>query len=241
MYKINTSTRTSEIEIMDDFELKGSELKKTLKDLDRVNYLLGGNQITHRGLKELLKNVSKDRTIRIADIGCGSGDMLRRIADFGREENYSFELIGIDANRHAVKIAEEISASYPEINFLNLNIFSEEFNKMKFDIILCTLTLHHFSDKEIKHLIEQLYRQSELGIVINDLHRTKWAYFLFKLFCAGFIRNEIAKQDGLTSILRGFTKHEMKEFSSKIQAEHTIKWKWAFRYLWVINKGFKKI
>ncbi len=241
MYKINTSRRTNEAEIMDDFELQGAELEKTLEDLDRINYLLGGNQITQKGVKNLLKNISKKRTIRIADIGCGGGDMLRRIANWGRKKNYNFELTGIDANSHAIQIAEKLSDHYPEINFKNLNIFSEQFQEMKFDIILCTLTLHHFSDKEIEKLIDKLYHQSTIGIVINDLHRTRWAYFLFKLFCAGFIRNDIARQDGLTSILRGFKKREVKEFSTKIEAEHTIQWEWAFRYLWIINKAYKKI
>jgi len=40
--KIDTSKRTNTEEIMDNFELQGEELDRTLKDLDRINKWLGG-------------------------------------------------------------------------------------------------------------------------------------------------------------------------------------------------------
>lgn len=238
MFKINTSSRTTESEIMDDFDLRGSELRQTLKDLENINSLLGGNNITKDGIKKLLADVPHDRTIRIADLGCGNGAMLRSLANWGQNNEYSFQFVGIDANPHAIRIAEDLSMNYPQISFLNLNIFSDTFSNMKFDIILCTLTLHHFKDEQINNLLRQFYKQVGIGIVINDLHRSKMAYFLFKAFCSVFVNNEIARKDGLISILRGFKKEEIHEFSSKTlpACRHHIQWKWAFRYQWVIQK-----
>lgn len=237
MLNIDTSNRSNEPEIMDDFDLKGEELKKTLRDLERINALLGGNRITKNGIKRLLPIRSKKEYLRIVDIGCGNGAILRRIADWGRKEKLKFRLIGLDANSHAIKIAEGLSMDYPEIHYQNLNIFSDEFRQMKFDIILCTLTLHHFKDKEIKKLMHQLCKQAQLGIVINDLHRSRWAYFLFKLFCKAFVNNEIARKDGLISILRGFKKNEIEEYAGLLPYQkHQIQWKWAFRYQWLIEK-----
>jgi hypothetical protein len=47
----------------------------------------------------------------------------------------------------------------------------------------------------------------------------------------------MSREDGLTSILRGFIKNELEDFSKKIQArKQTISWKWAFRYQWIIWK-----
>ncbi|MCM8570095.1 methyltransferase domain-containing protein [Gramella jeungdoensis] len=235
MLKPDTSRRTDQIEIMDDFELKGSELRKTLRDLEKINSWLGGNKITRKGIEKLLHNHTKGRIVKIADIGCGNGAMMRKLAIWGRKKGYSFEFVGIDANSHTIQIAEELSKYYPEISFLSLNILSDEFQKMEFDIILCTLTLHHFRDKEIISLVKQFHAQSRLGVVINDLHRSKIAYFLFQAFCSVFVNNEIARKDGLVSILRGFKKREIEKFSGHIPAsDHHIKWKWAFRYQWII-------
>ena len=237
MFKIDTSKRTNKSEIMDDFELQGEELGRTLNDLDNINSWLGGNKITIKGVEKILRKGSAKKPISIADIGCGNGAILRKLADWGTENRYSFELVGIDANTHAIAIGEKLSADYPEITFRSLNIFSEEFKELKFDIILCTLTLHHFKDPEIIDLLNQLISQSNKGIIINDLHRSSAAYILFKAFCGVFVNNEIARKDGLISILRGFKRSDLDRYKEQIPGKsHSIKWKWAFRYQWIIEK-----
>lgn len=237
MKKIDTSTRTMSYEIMDDFELQGDELENTLRDLDKINKWLGGNKITLQGVKELLQSYPGEKPVHIVDVGCGNGTMLREIATWGRSTNYKMKLTGIDANPHAIGIAERTSEYFPEIEYKAQNIFSENFKRQKFDIILCTLTLHHFKDEEIEQILNDFYRQASLGVVINDLHRSKQAYVLFKAFCKVFINNKIAKEDGLTSILRGFKKKDLKKFASGLPAKNQrIKWKWAYRYQWIITK-----
>jgi heme/copper-type cytochrome/quinol oxidase subunit 2 len=47
----------------------------------------------------------------------------------------------------------------------------------------------------------------------------------------------MSRQDGLTSILRGFKKEELIDFSKKLKLNnYKIQWKWAFRYQWIIEK-----
>lgn len=237
MKKIDTSKRARESEIMDDFELKGPELEKTLSDLDNINKWLGGNKVTIQGIENLLKGRDREKVIKIIDVGCGNGSILREIARWGRSENYNFELLGIDANEHAIEIAERASAFYPEIKYRALNIFEKDFRDLRCDIIICTLTLHHFTDAEIQEITGNFYRQAKIGVVINDLHRSRQAYYLFRAFCKVFINNEIARKDGLTSILRGFKKEDIRKFAAEIPSEQQeIKWKWAYRYQWTIKK-----
>ncbi len=239
MKKPDTSKRTDEPEIMDDFDLKGPELEKTLSDLDRINKWLGGNKVTIQGVKKLLKDPGKykGQVVKIVDVGCGNGALLREIARWGRSKKFKLNLVGIDANKYAIRLAEKQSAFYPEIKYKAYNIFGKDFRKQEYDIILCTLTLHHFKDHEIKDIMNSFFNQARIGIVINDLHRSKKAYYLFKAFCKFFIRNEIARKDGLTSILRGFKKEDLQKFAADIPAQHQqIKWKWAYRYQWVIKK-----
>ena len=237
MQKIDTTKRTNEAEIMDDFELQGPDLEKTLGELDNINKWLGGNKITLQGIKKLLKGQSKTGIIQIADIGCGNGAILREIAKWGRSKNYQFQLTGIDANPHTIEIAEKLSAYYPEIQYSTLNIFNDDYKNREFNIILCTLTLHHFKNPEIISILNNFYKQAKTGIVINDLHRSRIAYFLFQAFCRVFINNEIARKDGLISILRGFKKKDLQRLASNIPARNQeIQWKWAFRYQWIIEK-----
>ncbi len=77
--------------------------------------------------------------------------------------------------------------------------------------------------------------KTKLGIIVNDLHRHKLAYYLFKLLCTT-IKNKTIIEDGLTSVLRGFKQQELKEISEKINADYQIQWKWAFRFQWILKQ-----
>ena len=160
---LNTTYRSDDIELMDDFSLKGDLLRDTLDKLGKINKWLGGNRVTLQGVKKMLKHQPKDTTYTIIDLGCGHGDMLRVIAKYGRNNNFNFKLIGIDANPDAIQYAEELSLEYPEVSFKNVDIFSEEFQQLQFDIALATLFLHHFKDHEILSLLDNLSKKAQLG------------------------------------------------------------------------------
>ena len=231
---IDTSYRSSATEIMDDFSMKGDLLRDTLDKLGSINKWLGGNSVTINGIKQLLKNKPKTKTYTIIDLGCGHGDILRLVADYGRKNKFSFNLIGIDANQDAIDYAYELSVDYPEITFQNLDIFSEAFQNLEYDMALTTLFLHHFKNKEIISLLKSLASKATLGIVINDLHRSEIAYGLFKLLSL-VITNDMIVQDGLTSILRAFKREDLEQLTEELNLKSQIHWKWAFRYQWLIK------
>jgi 2-polyprenyl-3-methyl-5-hydroxy-6-metoxy-1,4-benzoquinol methylase len=232
---INTKQRTDKEELMDDFSIGGDLLRDTLDKLENINRWLGGNKGTLRGLKRILKNHPKEQEVFIVDIGCGHGDILRDIAKFGRKKGYNLRLLGVDANPTAIAYAKELSTQYSEINFKKEDIFSKEFKKRKFDVVLATLFLHHFKEIQLVSFLKQTVNQSKIGIVVNDLHRHKLAYYLFMVLSI-FIRNKMIIEDGLTSVLRGFTRKELEVISQKINVKAQISWKWAFRFLWIIKK-----
>lgn len=233
---INTTYRSDEPEIMDDFSLEGEELRDALDKIARINQLLGGNKLTLSGLKEILFQINKENLITIVDVGCGNGDMLRKIADFGIENGYNFKLVGIDANAFTVNHAVNLSLNYSNISFLCEDIFTLDRNKMDCDVVLCTLTLHHFKDNEIIEILNFFKKCAKLGIVINDLQRSAVAYRLFQFLCVTFRLNAMSREDGLISILRGFKKEELVQFSEQLNfKKYSIHWKWAFRYQWIIK------
>lgn len=235
--KLCTKYRTEETEIMDDFSLEGAELTEALDQIAKINQLLGGNKLTLHGLKKLLRRTSTNKSLVIADIGCGNGDMLRMLARYGKKNGITFKLIGIDANAFTIRYAEDLSKEFKNIEYECRDIFSPDFNSLKYDIALCTLTLHHFSKEQIEDVLKRVYHNTSIGIVVNDLHRSKTAYRLFEMICDVFKLNDMSRQDGLVSILRGFKKKELEHFSEKLNFKnYTISWKWAFRYQWIITK-----
>ncbi|MFV5693252.1 methyltransferase domain-containing protein [Flavobacterium sp. LT1R49] len=234
---INTKYRTDQPETMDDFAMEGEILRDALDKIAQINQLLGGNQLTLRGVQSLIQDISKSKEIRIVDVGCGNGDMLRTLADFGLKNNLKFQLIGIDANNFTIMHARKLSEKYSNISYQCEDIFDKSFEELKYDIVLCTLTLHHFKDDDIIHLLHVFNNNSNIGIVINDLQRSAVAYRLFEALCFVFRLNDMSREDGLISILRGFKKEELVSFSEKLNfSNYKIQWKWAFRYQWIISK-----
>lgn len=234
-FLIDTSKRKMETEQMDDFTVQGDLLTETLDQLARINRYLGGNQVTMNGLKKILKGHPTDKPLTIVDMGCGNGDLLRCIAEYGKKVGYDFRLIGIDANAHTVAYARKLSGKYKELSFQQLDVFSEEFQKLEYDLVLATLFLHHFSEEEIVTLLQSVMKTATVGMVVNDLHRNALAYFLFRLLGL-FIRNPMTREDGLISIRKAFKREDLENMSKNMNAKSSIQWKWAFRYQWIIKK-----
>ncbi|MBR9915707.1 MAG: methyltransferase domain-containing protein [Algicola sp.] len=232
---VRTKYRSEAEEIMDDLDYKGPMLHDALDKLAKINQWLGGNKVTISGLKKVLKNHPKSEAITIIDLGCGGGDILREVSRFGKKNGYQFHLIGIDANQHTVDYAHSLSESYDNIDFKAIDIFSEEFRALQYDLVLTTLFLHHFKNEKLVSFLKPVLVKATLGIVVNDLHRNKLAYYLFKLLCLT-ITNKTIIEDGLTSVLRGFKRQELVEISQQIDANYQIQWQWAFRFQWILNK-----
>lgn len=224
--------RSNEVELMDDLESSGEVIDQTLRELEVINKWLGGNQVTISGLDRLTKKkTSRYKTLKIVDLGCGGGDMLKLIAIWGRKRKLDIELVGIDANPNIVAFAERNTQDFPEISYRAINIFSDEFKAMSFDIVTCTLFTHHFTDEQLATLFLQLRKQASLGMVINDLHRHWFAYHSIKMLTAAFSRSEMVRNDAAVSVLRSFHKQEIESILKKTSIEnYSIRWMWAFRW-----------
>lgn len=220
--------RSEEIEIMDDLEISGEVVNQTLKELNTINRFLGGNKISVSAFKKMVKSMSE---VSLADLGCGGGDILVEMANWARKKKTKATFRGIDANPHIVEYADQNTASYPEIQFRAINIFSEEFRKENVDIIHCCLFTHHFSEEELIQLFRQFKDQARIGVIINDLHRHPLAYWSIKLLTRLFSRSSMVQNDAAVSVARGFKRQELTQIldRSGIQDYH-LSWKWAFRW-----------
>ncbi len=229
--------RSTEPELMDDLSLSSEALMEALQDISRVNRLLGGNHITLAATYQLIQKYAKQQHVTIVDVGCGDGTQLRELAVFLRKKKVHFSLVGIDINEKSLTIGRSLSKDFPEISFKNHDVLTLTKDAFPCDIIVTTLTLHHFTDQEIPKFMKQFYELSRLGIVVNDLQRSRLAYMLFRVFSFFFIKSPVAKNDGLVSIQRGFKKQELQQFSKSLSFKnYSVTWKWAFRYLWVVIK-----
>jgi len=229
------STRNTDAELMDNPSVDANMLRKVFEDINRSNRMLGGNGLTINSAAKLIADHPQE-SYTILDMGCGDGTMLRKLVLWGRKQKISIVGIGIDLSEKGLAIAKEKSQDFPEISYLRQDILKLDPDDLGCDILLCTLTMHHFLNREIPVFLKQFEKLAHIGFIINDLQRSALSYYLFKVFSLIFIRTKIAKHDGLISIQSGFTKSELRAFSKNLSsARHEIRWKWAFRYVWVME------
>ncbi len=231
---MDVSIRSTEMELMDAPDLDIIALQLALADINRCNRWLGGLAISFSAVDQLIKNHPK-KSYTILDVGCGDGFMLRKLAQRLQERGIAVKLVGVDVNENILAIAREKSEGMANITYHNTDVFAagDTFNC---DILLCTLTLHHIDESEIPQFLKQCATLAKLGVVINDLQRSPIAHLLFKMFSFVFLRSPVARNDGLVSIRRGFQKQELNAWAQPLHHyRHNIRWKWAFRYLWIIQ------
>jgi 2-polyprenyl-3-methyl-5-hydroxy-6-metoxy-1,4-benzoquinol methylase len=234
MFWLKIGKRSEQEEIMDDLSVSGALIDQTLKELEVINKWLGGNQVTLTGLNELTKG-HHITDLHIADLGCGGGDMLKRVANWGRNQGIRLQLTGVDANPYIIDHARNNCSSYPEIEFQVANILDDSFQRKQFDVIVSTLFTHHFNNKQLRGLINIWRKQTRLGIVINDLHRHWLAYYFISFITRLFSKSSMVKNDGPISVLRGFRGKEWEQVMEHCGVNiYSLSWRWAFRWLLVV-------
>jgi 2-polyprenyl-3-methyl-5-hydroxy-6-metoxy-1,4-benzoquinol methylase len=227
------STRAVQEEWMDDLNCHGPVVEQTLRELDIINRWLGGNGVTVSGLSLLLKGKLLPR-ISVADLGCGSGAMLKIMARYFAGRRQPATLLGIDANPHIVAYARQ-HVVHSAITFECVDIFSENFKAQPFDIITATLFTHHFSKAQLVDMLRQWHRQARVGIVINDIHRHPLAFFSIRWLTRLFSKSPMVQFDAPLSVLRAFRRQEWEEILHEAGIVHFhLHWCWAFRWQLVI-------
>lgn len=227
--------RSEQAEIMDDFQMKGAEIEHALEKIAWINKFLGGNKITVDAVRKIAQQHRSIEPLYILDIGCGNGDMLRTLAIMGAQEHRTFILKGVDANAHTISHAQQLSDNDTNISYRCGDVLND-FETEPVDITLLTLTLHHFNDEQILGILAKAMTYTRKAIIVNDLQRNRLSYLLFSWMCKVFNLGAMNTQDGKTSISRGFKRSELMCLAEKLDIKkHTIRWKWAFRYQWIIT------
>jgi SAM-dependent methyltransferase len=159
-----------------------------------------------RRVAELLKPIlnalrrgGAQSPIRIVDIGCGTGFVVRWLAANGSLGD-NVELMGVDFNVALVNEAQRLAA------IENLRCKFAVANAFQLDepatIFISTGILHHFRDQDLSYLLQQHCRQETCAFIHFDFHSSPMAPLGSWLFHAVRMREPLAKHDGVLSAVR---------------------------------------
>ena len=214
-------TRSLRLERIDTGDYTPEEYDRFLREIGFINRVLGDN----RALKKtLLREIENENlaNFSVLDVGAGSGELLRAIAEFARKENRKARLFGLELNARSARAMTEESKKFAEIEAVRADAFSLPFADNSFDYAICSLFTHHFTDENVVNIICEMNRVSRRKIFVIDLHRHRAAYFSYKIFCRAFGISRLVRQDGSLSVLRSFTPEELKNIGEKAGLEKVL-------------------
>ena len=93
-------------------------------------------------LHDMLESrIGEVRGSSVLDVGCGTGDMLRRMDRLG-----AARLVGIDESEGMLRAARELSREHPGISYLPASAEAVPGEDERFDIVISCVAFHHFPD-----------------------------------------------------------------------------------------------
>ncbi|HVM60219.1 MAG TPA: methyltransferase domain-containing protein [Verrucomicrobiae bacterium] len=201
-------------EIMDRRGNDPALLRADLRVLENINRFLGGHRIPLRHLDDLLTVTPMNR-LTILDLATGGADVPRSVARWARRRGLHVEITAVDGNPEILQIARENCAAWPEIRIEQHDLLALPCPTASFDVVLCSLTLHHFSEANVVAILRRIHDIARVGYVINDLRRSWIAIGLSKLMARTVIRNPIARFDAPASCERAFRVAELRALAAQ--------------------------
>lgn len=206
--------RSYELENLDKGTYTPEEYEGCIVELQRVNEWLGDSKALRNSLLKEIE--SRDlQSFSILDIGAGSGELLRVVAQWARETNRAASLFGLELNNRSAKAILEESNGFPEISSVQANGLVLPFSDKSVDYVISSLTLHHFDDEGAVELLREMGRVATRGICVIDLHRNPMAYFLYTTVGHIILHNRLLREDGALSILKSFKPDELEALGRK--------------------------
>lgn len=205
------SFNPAELEMMDRPQPVSVELERDLENIRELNRWFGSYALISMFLSRWIKPGGR---LRIVDLATGSGDIPRLIAEYGRKVGAELQIDALDRQSATLEIAKKLSVGYPEISFVEGDVFEWQPTE-RYDIVFCTLALHHFSEDDAGRLLQRCREFSGKFVLVSDLCRGWQASLGVHLLTATMFREPMTRYDARLSIARSFSFSEMNQLAQR--------------------------
>ncbi len=182
------------------------ELERELRDLEAINRRFGSHRLVRRFL-DLWFNPG--RCYRVLDLCTGGADVVRNLADWARTRDVTLRIDALDASEACLELARRASSEYPEIRFISGDVRTFESTE-SYDLVLCTQSLHHFSEEDAATVLRQCRALSHRYVLVADFERS-WVTLLgAQVITSLFYPEPATRADAAISARRAFSFHELR-------------------------------
>lgn len=198
-------------ELMDAEDLDPAIYARVLGDLAMVNTITMARRPTLAFLQRVFAAAlgealagfeAPPMPLRILDVGFGDGDMLRRIARWGRGRNVALDLTGIDLNPNSAAVARAATPADMAIEWRTGDY--ADLAGQGWDIVISSIVAHHMTREQLIAFLRFMDAEAKRGWFVNDLHRHGFAWLGFPLLATLMRWHPIVRHDGRLSIARSY-------------------------------------
>ncbi len=231
---IHSDSRNLQSELMDDPSLDDAVHRRALLALRRINWWSRSDATVWKAIESLAPDPAGGRPLTILDIASGGGDLAIRLAKMAERERRDVWIDGCDISPTAIAFASEqaAAANLNNVRFHLCNALDEPFPQSKYDVIMCSLFLHHLTQNDAVRLLQRMRESAARLVLIDDLRRTTGGYWLAWLGCRILTSCYVVHIDGPMSVEGAFTTDEARVLAETAGLKGaSIRTHWPQRFL----------
>ncbi|HEX8997571.1 MAG TPA: methyltransferase domain-containing protein [Ktedonobacterales bacterium] len=200
-------------ELLDAEDIDRGALERNLRDIRRINAMLGWTAFTTRAV---LAEVKRDPrlTWSLLDVASGSADIPFAIARSAERAGIALRVTATDRSPQIVTIARERCAGLPHFQVETQDALALSYATGSFDIALCTLALHHFEPDAARALLRSMARVGR-RVFIFDVVRSPLAYAGVVALTRLAGMNAMTRHDGPASVRRAYSLTEARALAAE--------------------------
>ena len=203
--------RIDAVELLDGPLDDPAALAGNLRDLRRINRWLGGVRLSADAIDALAAHREQ---LTVLDVGTGGADIPVALLAQAEDRGRGLAVVGIDSRPEVLAAAVVAQPSVATTAGLELHVGdgrSLPYADGSFDVAHTSMVVHHLTPDEAVLLLREMARVARLGVVVNDLDRSRLGWIGAWLIGHLLTGNRYTRQDAPLSVLRAYRPDEMKE------------------------------
>jgi ubiquinone/menaquinone biosynthesis C-methylase UbiE len=197
------------VELLDGPLDDAAALAGNLRDLRRINRRLGGATLSAAALAALAAHRDE---LTMLDVGTGGADIPEALIAGSRAEGRRLRVVAIDSRPEVLAAAVAARPGIARIDGLELHVGDGRtlrYPDRSFDVAHASMVLHHLEGDDAVMLLREMGRVARLGVVINDLDRSRIGWIGAWLIGHLLTRNRLTRHDAPLSVRRAYRQNEM--------------------------------
>lgn len=215
-------------ELLDEDRGSAAEIAGSLDDLWWIQRRLGGLSSLRRLLRAWLAAYppATGGRLRILDVGAGAGQTSAYARDWLAARGAAAEMFVLDRSQRHLLHGDPARRG---LRAVAGDALAMPFPDRSFDLVTCSLFLHHFHGSTAAALLREMKRLARGAVVIHDLERSALALLAFRLV-SPLVTNRITQHDGAVSIRQAYTAPELAALARRAGWEQArVRRLWPFR------------